>query len=92
MEDNGSLGEKQASFKAVYSVINHNFAVDDRIVRLHFNMRKKLFCAFVDCKKAVDTVDCTFLWQKLHANDVGLKFIHVLYQDAKSKISYNGKF
>ena len=48
---------------------------------------KKLFCAFIDYKKAFDSVNRSFLWQKLlthHVNGKMFKIIHSLYDNAKS--------
>ena len=47
----------------------------------------KLFCAFIDYKKAFESVNRNYLWQKLlnHTTDGKLfKMIHNLYANAKS--------
>lgn len=58
--------------------------------------KKKLFCAFVDFKKAFDSVWRAGLWKKLlcyiGANDSKfLKVVQSIYNNIKSCISVNGK-
>ena len=43
-----------------------NFFID-----LYLNKRMCLYCAFVDYRKAFDTVNRTFLWLKLLSNNIG---------------------
>ena len=89
----GLLGEDQAGFRAGYSTVDHIFALDT-IARLYLSKGKKLYCAFIDYKKAFDSVDRVFLWQKLLAQNIGGQFlnvVHNIYQNAKSKIRLNGK-
>ena len=48
---------------------------------------KKLYCAFIDYKKAFDSVNRVYLWQKLMNNNIDVKvfrIIHNLYANAKS--------
>ena len=50
---------------------------------------KKLYCAFIDYKKAFDSVNHVYLWQKLLNNSIDgkiFKIIHSLYANAKSCI------
>ena len=49
--------------------------------------KKKLFCAFIDYKKAFDSVQRGLLWGKLLKSDVNGKVLHVIrdmYAKAKS--------
>ena len=57
------------------------------LISLYLSSGKKLCCAFVDFKKAFDTVWRIGLWQKLIKNKIGGKMFRVilnLYTDIKS--------
>ena len=56
---------------------------------LYLNKRKRLYCVFVDYRKAFDTVNRTFLWLKLLSNNIDGNIFTVifnLYNEAKSCI------
>ena len=55
--------------------------------------KKKLYCAFVDYKKAFDSVDRIALWQKLQKYNLDGKFLVIvrnMYGQAKSCVRLNG--
>ena len=56
------------------------------LVDLYLFKKKHLFCAFVDYKKAFDSVDRIALWYKLLQNIDGdvFRIIHNMYEKAKS--------
>ena len=93
IEQNVILEENQAGFRKGYSTT-------DQIVTLHALMdilkikKKKLFYAFVDFRKAFDSVWRSGLWQKLLDSDIygkPLRVIVNMYKDIKSCISLNGQ-
>ena len=65
----GSLGEEHAGFRG-YSTSDHIVVLSSLIELL--SRRKRLYCAFVDYKKAFDLIDRASLWSKLLLN--GIKF------------------
>lgn len=89
----GILGEEQAGFRSGYSTIDHVFVLHS-IIDLYLSRGKRIYCAFIDYKKAFDLVTRSNLWRKLIANGVNGKIIGViydLYSKAKSCVSVNGK-
>ena len=62
------------------------------IVDLYLKNKKRLYCAFVDYKKAVDLIKRSDLWSKLIANGINGKVVTViynLYKEAKSCVKSN---
>ena len=87
------MGEEQAGFRYAYSTIDHIFTLN-AIIDFYLKERKKLFCAFIDYRKAFDFVDRTSLWMKLISTGINgnlLRVIHNLYAGAKSCVKLNGK-
>ena len=79
-EQNNILGEEQAGFRSGYSTTDHIFVLNC-IIQHYLTKRKKLFCAFVDFKKAFDTINRTKMWQKVinsGANGNILKVVYIL--------------
>ena len=80
------LCEEQAGFRKKYGTTDHIFNLKC-IIDLYLFRGKKLFCAFIDYKKAFDSVNRSILWQKLlthHVDGKMFKIIHSLYANAKS--------
>ena len=91
IDNTGLLGEDQAGFRANYSTMDHVFTLKS-IIDLYLSNKKKLYCAFVDYKKAFDLINRTALWLKLIENGINGKIITVifnLYNKAKSCIKSN---
>ena len=92
LEENQLLGEEQAGFREGYSTLDHIFSLHC-IIELALSQKKRLYCAFIDYRKAFDTVNRSSLWLKLLKHDIKGKVFTViqnLYNDAKSCIRYNG--
>ena len=84
----GILGEDQAGFRSGYSTLDHIFVLHS-VIDLYLFKKKRLYCAFVDYRKAFDLVDRCSLWQKLIANGINGKIVTVLYNlysHAKSSV------
>ena len=64
LEDSNLLCEELAGFRKIYSTTDHIFNLKCLIDLYHFR-GKKLYCAFIDYKKAFDSVNRIYLWQKL---------------------------
>ena len=61
-EEIGALGEEQAGFRAGYSTQDHVFTLK-MLIDLHNSQSKRLYCAFIDYKKAFDSIHRSYLWQ-----------------------------
>ena len=92
MEMSGLLGEEQAGFRAGYSTSDHIFTLH-MLIEMYKAKSKRLYCAFVDYKKAFDLVDRTALWTKVVDQGIKgrvLKAVYNMYDKAKSCVSVNG--
>ena len=80
------LAEEQAGFRKGYGTTDHSFNLKC-LIDLYLFRGRKLFCAFIYYKKAFDSVNRTYLCQKLLSNNSDgklFKIIHSMY--AKCKI------
>ena len=78
LEDNDLLGEEQAGFRNGHSTLDHIFALHS-IIDLYLSESKRVYCAFIDYKKAFDLVDRSALWIKLMNTNVNGKFFQIIY-------------
>lgn len=86
LENMNVLCEEQAGFRKQYSTTDHIFNLKC-LIDLYLFRGKRLYCAFIDYKKAFDSINRTYLWQKLISNNIDgkmFKIIHSLYANAKS--------
>jgi len=86
LDENGLLGEEQAGFRKGYSTVDHIFSLH-AIIEIYKALNKKLYCAFVDFKKAYDGIHRSLLWKKLLSYQINGKVLNViknLYAHAKS--------
>ena len=89
----GIMGDEQAGFRQEFSTIDHIFTLH-AIIEYYFKKKKKLYCAFIDYRKAFDFVDRASLWSKLLSSGINgkiLRVIHNLYNGAKSCVKLKGK-
>ena len=91
LEATKQLGIEQAGFRPGYSTIDHIFTLFS-IIQLYLRSGKKLYCAFVDYKKAFDLVNRASLWSKLL--NVGIQgpffdIIRNMYSQIKSCVKDN---
>lgn len=87
------ISENQAGFRKGYATTDNIFVLH-ALVELYFSFGKKLFCTFIDFRKAFDTVLRSGLWQKLHLSEIKgkcFKVIFNMYQGIKSCVQYNGE-
>ena len=78
IESSGILGEEQAGFREGYSTLDHVFVLYS-IIDLYLQKKKRIYCAFIDYKKAFDLIDRSSLWSKLISNGINGKVITVIY-------------
>ena len=93
VEAAGIMGDEQAGFRHEFSTIDHIFTLH-ALIEYYSVRKKKLYCAFIDYKKAFDFVDRSFLWSKLISNGINGKILTVirnLYSGAKSCIKLDGE-
>ena len=83
--------EEQASFRKGYSTMDHVFNIKC-LADLYLQRSKHLFCAYIDYRKAFETVKRLALWQKLLLKNVNckmLKIIYNMYDSSKSCVRQN---
>jgi hypothetical protein len=61
LECAGIIGEEQAGFRDGYSILDHTYVMHS-LIEMYLARGKRLYCAFVDYKKAFDLVDRSSLW------------------------------
>ena len=86
LDEVGALGDEQAGFRAQHSTTDHIYTLKT-IIDFYAQEKQRLYCAFVDYKKAFDLVTRSHLWTKLlgnHINGKVFRVIYNLYQTAKS--------
>ena len=84
LESMSLLCEEQAGFRKKYGTTDHIFNLKC-IIDLYLFRGRNLFCAFIDYKKAFDSVNRSLVWQKLlthHIDGKMFKVIHSLYAKA----------
>jgi hypothetical protein len=62
------------------------------LIDYYLSCNKKLYCAFVDYRKAFDSVNRFHLWHKLLSHNIDgkcLGIIHNIYSKAKSCVKVN---
>ena len=88
----GHIGEEQAGFRKSYSTLDQIFNMKC-LIDLYLCKKQRLFCAFIDYKKAFDSIDRIALWQKLLDRNIDGKVLIIIrnmYQQAKSCVRVNG--
>ncbi len=86
------IGAQQAGFRKGYSTMDHVFTFKC-LLDLYLSKKKKLYCAFIDYRKAFDSVDRVSLWKKLLSGGINGKLFNIvfnMYKQAKSCVRVNG--
>ena len=78
MDAVGGIGDEQAGFRSSYSTMDHVFTLYS-IIHIYLNKGKRIYCAFIDYKKAFDFVDRSSLWRKMLGMGVNGKLLNVIY-------------
>ena len=87
---NNILLENQTGFRKGYSTLNHVSLKS--LIGIFFSEKKKLYCAFIDVKKAFDTVWRSGLWIKLLLFRITGKLFNVvrnIYDNVKFCVQLN---
>lgn len=80
------ISDAQAGFRKGYSTTDNIFILN-ALVSLYLSFGKKLYCAFVDFRKAFDSVSRSCLWRKVQRSHITGKIfnvMHNLYRSSKS--------
>ena len=92
IEQNGWLGEIQGGFRKGRGTMDHLFVLTSLMDRAH-KLKKPIYIAFIDLRKAFDRVWREGLWKCLGEYGLGGKFLSIvksLYNDHKCKIETVG--
>lgn len=79
---------EQAGFRKGYSTIDHIHTLE-LLIEKYQEKRTPLYLAFVDYKKAFDSISHNFIWETLTSQNVENEYIQViksLYNNSKSRI------
>jgi len=93
MEENDIVGEEQAGFRAGRCTTDHIFTLLSCIQKQLLRHRK-LYVAFIDFRKAFDSVRRDKLWRILNANGINGKFLNALksmYIVVKARVRAGGE-
>ena len=85
-EQNGVICEAQAGFRKGRSTIDHIFTLN-AIIERYLLKNSKLYVAFIDFKKAYDTVNRNILWSVLLRTGIHgklLKMVQAIYTNVKA--------
>ena len=89
---NNIISDHQAGFREGYCTIDNIFIIRTIIDRALLKKRGKLYCCFIDFRKAFDCVNRQALWYKMHGVGVSGKMIQQLrsiYSKSKFAIKVN---
>jgi hypothetical protein len=94
IESNGLLGEEQAGFREEHCTADHIFTLY-AMVQKQLIRHRKLYVAFIDFKKAFDSVSRGKLWGVLRKNGIDGKMLQALksmYKVVKAKVRVGGDY
>ena len=92
-EKNCPIAEGQAGFREGHSTMDNIFILDTIVKKMLMRRRSKLYCIFIDFKKAFDTVPRALLWIKMQENNYQgkmLKMLKSIYETVKCAVALNG--
>ena len=92
VEKRSLLNETQAGFRKNYSTTDHIFTLLS-LIQKQFSGIGKLYCAFIDFRKAFDLVDRSCLWAILKRNGIDGKMyraIQSMYNVVKARVRVGG--
>ena len=93
LEENQLLSENQTGFRQNHSTLDHCFVLKS-LLDIFSYKKKKLYCAFIDYKKAFDSVWRKGLWSKLLQEGINGKVLRVIvnmYNNIKSCVFLNSQ-
>lgn len=87
LEENNKIAENQAGFRKMYSTTDHIFSLYTVIEKCLNKKGQKLYVAFIDFKKAFDSVNHNELFKAINNEGVNGKFFDILREMYKSLLS-----
>ena len=75
--DNFLISEEQAGFRKSYATVDNVFILHS-LIRNCLDRKRKLYVAFIDYKKAFDSINRNALWKILEQNGIDGKMLAVL--------------
>ena len=93
IEKFGLLSSNQIGFLKGYMTSDHSFIINSLANHFTKIMKKNLYIAFVDLRKAYDTVNCGALISKLYNKGITGKFlknIRAMLQEVQQKLKIDG--
>ena len=95
LEVNNKICTEQAGFRRNYSTTDHIFTLYSMVNNcLYGKKRSKLYVAFIDYKKAFDSINRNKLWEALKETGVSTKMtkmIQAIYKQVKAKVRFGNK-
>ena len=89
--DNNILSKNQAGFRKAHSTLDHVYSLKC-LIDIFIEKKCKLYVAFVDYKKAFDSISRSALWHKLQKEHIDGKILRVIrnmYNQVKSCVFMN---
>jgi hypothetical protein len=71
------LCDEQAGFRKKYRTTDH-ISFLKILIDLYLPNGTRLYCSFIDYRKAFDSINRTAIWQKLISNNVDCKCIKIV--------------
>ena len=93
-EQNELLSDAQFGFRSGRSTTDAIFVLSS-IIQHYLNQNKRLYCAFIDMRKALDSVYRNGLWFKLGNKGIKGKILRIfqdMYSKIKSCVKHNNIF
>lgn len=93
-EDCGILGEEQAGFRKGYSTTDNIFVLHS-IIHRQLSRHRKLYAAFIDFRKAFDSINRDVLWRILAAYGMEgrlLRMLKAVYSNVQSSVRCEGRY
>lgn len=91
-EDGNKIGREQAGFRRNHSTIDHIYTLTSMISNcLYGRRRSKLYIAFIDYKKAFDTVKREILWEILTKHNISTKMLNMIqgiYETVQAQVRH----
>ena len=87
-DDNKLKSEEQAGLRRGYSTIDNAF-IFNSFVQKYLDKRRKVYVAFIDYRKAFDSVNRSVLWKILCKNDIIGKMLVIrqgIYEDVRCNV------
>ena len=89
VKNNNIVEAEQAGFKSDFSTMDHLFVLKS-LADMYLHKRKRLYCCFIDYKKAFDMINRSILWSKMLSSGISgkiLDLIQNMYLKAKSSVA-----